>query len=178
MAVDGGDIESNIEITVEEGFKGCEKKVSLNVSGSKKTLSFKVPSGVADGARIKLTGQGHPGINGGKDGNLYLVVRLIQGKFILEKENLVSSLKLAPWEAALGSEVKFQTLDGKILVKVPPGIQSGNRIRVAQKGYQSHGGMRGDLYLKVDIVNPPILTPTERELYERLRKESNFIPLR
>lgn len=175
----GEDMEYDFEITPEEGFKGAEKRLKLMVNGREKTITFKIPPGITEGAKIKLAGQGHPGMNGGPNGDLYLKVKFKKGgRFEVNGLDLISTVDLSPWEAALGTEILFNTLDGRIVVKVPPGIQTDNRIRVANKGYRDRSGKRGDLYIKVRIVNPRVLTREERELYERLKQVSGFKPSR
>ena len=170
----GEDSEAAINITVQEGFNGAEKRISLRTSSGDRTISFKVPSGIRSGEKIKLTGQGNPGLNGGKNGDLYLMVEIVPGSGIeLDGANLQASMDMMPWEAALGAEMPFNTLDGRILVKVPPGIQTGNRIRVAGKGYRDKSGARGDLYIKARIVNPGVLTDKQRELYEKLKQTAS-----
>lgn len=170
----GEDSEAVIEITPEEGFSGTEKKVGLRTGNGEKTISFKIPAGIKQGEKIKLAGQGGMGMNGGKNGDLYLKINFKSGSNLeLDGINLISTLELAPWDAALGAEVPFNTLDGRIAVKIPPGIQNENKIRVAGKGYKDRNGTRGDLYLKIKIVNPSVLSREQRELYEKLRLVSD-----
>lgn len=174
LVYDGENIEAEIEITPEEGFNGVKKQVSLQTEKGVRNLSFKIPAGVRDGERIRLKGQGHPGSNGGRHGDLHLIVRFRQdGRFALEGQDLVTTLDLYPWDAALGGKVPVNTLDGRIIVNVPEGIQTDSRIRVAQKGYIDRKGKRGDLYLKARIVNPPHLDSGIRELYTQLKKAAN-----
>ena len=171
-AVDGEDIEAGIAITPEEGFSGTEKKISLRTEAGEKTITFKIPPGIKQGERIKLSGQGSPGINGGRSGDLFLKVSFKTGLFEIDNMNLLAALELSPWEAALGAEVHFKTVDGKIVVKVPPGIQTDNRIRVTGRGYKDRHGTRGDLYIRIKIVNPAALNSEQKELYEKLRNIS------
>lgn len=167
----GEDSEALISITVQEGFNGAEKRISLRTGGGDRTISFKIPSGIKNGEKIKLAGQGNPGFNGGQNGDLYLTVEIVPGGGLeLDGANLYASMDMMPWEAALGAGIPFDTLDGRILVSVPPGIQTGNRIRVAGKGYMDRSGARGDLYIKARIVNPTVLTDKQKELYEKLKK--------
>lgn len=167
----GQDREAEISVTPEEGFRGIEKRITVQGGGGEKTVSFKVPPGIKDGEKIKLAGQGSPGLNGGAPGDLYLMVKIKPGSgFELEGMNVNTTLDVYPWEAALGAEKAVETLEGKIIVKVPPGIQSDNKIRAAGKGYIDRIGSRGDLYIKIRIMNPKILTPEQRELYEKLQQ--------
>lgn len=170
----GEDSEAAINITVQEGFNGAEKRISFRTGSGDRTISFKIPSGIRNGEKIKLAGQGNPGFNGGKNGDLYLTVEIVAGGGLeLDGSNLQASMDMMPWEAALGAEISFDTLDGRILVRVPPGIQTGNRIRVAGKGYTDKSGTRGDLYIKARIVNPAVLTDKQRELYEKLKQTAS-----
>ena len=124
-----------------------------------------------DGEKIRLKGQGHPGSGGGKSGDLYLIVRFKPGeRFTLEGDDLTTTVDLYPWDAALGGKVPVATLDGRINVTIPAGIQTGSRIRAAGKGYPSRKGRQGDLYIKVRIVNPANLTTEMKGLYEKMKK--------
>ncbi|NLL05955.1 MAG: J domain-containing protein [Clostridiaceae bacterium] len=169
-AAKGSDVEAIIEILPEEGFVGIEKSVSIRGRNGEKSLSFKIPKGVKDGEKIRFKGQGRPGINGGSNGDLYLIVKFKKGsRFEIEGKDLFTTLDIMPWEAALGDEKPIETLDGRILIKIPPGIQTDNKIRVAGKGYTDRSGIRGDLYIKMRIVNPKIISPEVKKLYSKLR---------
>lgn len=175
----GEDIEAEIEITVEEGFSGAEKRIAINSGSREKTISFKIPPGIREEGKIKLAGQGGSGLNGGKNGDLYLKVKFKKtGGFQFDGMNLQTNVNITPWEAALGSEIPLKTIDGKIVVKIPPGIQSDNKIRVANKGYRDSKGKRGNLFIKVRIVNPSVLTKEEKGLYKKLKEVSKFQPTR
>lgn len=170
----GEDSEASIGITLQEGFKGAEKRISLRTAGRDRTISFKVPPGIRNGEKIKLAGQGGPGYNGGQNGDLYLTVEILPGSgFETDGANLQAVVDLMPWEAALGAEIPFNTLDGRILVSVPPGIRTDSRIRVTGKGYADRSGARGDLYIRVRIDNPRVLTGQQRELYEKLKQSDS-----
>lgn len=175
LVYDGEHIEAEIEITPEEGFSGGEKRIALQTQHGVKNYTFKIPKGVRDGEKIRLKGQGHPGTNGGKSGDLYLTVRFRPGEhFALEGQDLVASLDIYPWDAALGGKVPVKTLDGRIMVKIPEGLRPGSRIRVPGKGYADRAGKRGDLYIKPRIVNPAHLTAETKELYQKLKKASGY----
>jgi curved DNA-binding protein len=169
----GEDSEAVFEITPLEGFLGAERVISFRSAAGDKTISLKIPAGIKPGEKIKLSGQGNPGINGGKNGDLYLQVEFRKdAKFELDGLNLEAQVELYPWEAALGSKINFDTLDGKISVKIPAGIQTGNRIRVTGKGYKDRSGIRGDMYLRVKLMNPEKLDKTQIDLYEQLARNS------
>lgn len=172
-AAKGGDIEAVIEILPEEGFGGIEKSVSLRGRTGDKSFTFKIPKGVKDGEKIRLKGQGEPGTNGGPNGDLYLTVKFKKGsRFEIEGKDLLTTLDVMPWEAALGAEKPVYTMDGRILIKVPPGIQTDSKIRAAGKGYTDRSGSRGDLYIKVRIMNPKVMTQEIKELYVKLKEAS------
>ncbi len=169
----GQDNEALLEITPAEGFAGAEKRISLRTPTGERTISLRIPAGIRPEEKIKLAGQGGPGINGGSNGDLYLNVEFTKDSgFELNGLDLESPVALYPWEAALGSEISFNTLDGRISVKIPSGIQSGNKIRVTGRGYRDRSGTRGDLYLKVTLVNPERLNSAQLELYEKLSRIS------
>lgn len=171
MRMKGQDTESLLEISLRDGFSGAQRLVSLRTPSGDRTIALKVPAGIKPGEKIKLSGQGGPGVNGGPNGDLYLRVEFKKDEvFELNGINLEARLALYPWEAALGAEKPFDTIDGRISVRIPAGIQTDNKIRVAGKGYRDRSGSRGDLFLRIAIVNPPRLTKEQTELYEKLSK--------
>lgn len=170
FARDGADSEAEIAITIKEAFLGEEKKVTITNGASTRTISFKIPAGIQAGEKIKLSGQGEPGVNGGKNGNILMVVRFMEeDKFRISGLDLETTLDLMPWDAGLGSEMTIDTIDGRILVKIPAGVQTDSRIRVAGKGYKDTHGRRGDFFIKVRIVNPAYLSEELKEDYSRIR---------
>jgi curved DNA-binding protein len=170
---DGDNIEAEIEITPEEGAEGITQRIALQTSSGKKNITFKVPKGVRSGEKIRLKGQGNPGTGGGKSGDLILIVRFKSSpRFTIDGPDLITTVDLMPWDAALGAKVPVKTLDGRIMVTIPEGIQTDNKIRIAGKGYPARSGSRGDLYIKVRIVNPKTLSTKVRKLYEELRDAS------
>jgi curved DNA-binding protein len=167
---DGRHVEAEIEITPEEGAAGVEKRISLQTDTGTRTIDFKVPRGVKDGETIRLKGQGYAGAGGGASGDLRMTVKLVpSARFTPEGNDLVTAADVYPWDAALGGKHTVDTLDGRIAVKIPAGIQPGSRIRVAGKGYPVRSGKRGDLFIKVRIVNPAHLTGEQKKLYEKLK---------
>ena len=170
---DGENIEAEIEITPEEGASGIEKRIALQTSVGTKNLTFKVPRGVRSGEKIRLKGQGSPGSSGGKSGDLHLIVRIVpSARYMIDGADLITTIELMPWDAALGAKMRVTTLDGRIMITIPAGVQTDSKIRIADKGYPVRSGKRGDLYIKVRIVNPKELTDETKTLYERLRKAS------
>ena len=171
MKMRGGDTESVLEISLADGFNGAEKLISLRGADGGKKISLRIPAGIKQGEKIKLAGQGNPGINGGPNGDLYLRIEFRKDPvFELKGLDLEARLQLYPWEAALGAEKSFDTLDGRISVRIPAGVQTDSRIRAAGKGYRDKSGKRGDLFLRVAIVNPQRLNREQLELYEKLSR--------
>lgn len=172
----GQDVESEIEVTLKEAYEGATRRISLRVGNEYKTISVKIPKGMIPGKKIKIKGQGSPGINGAP-GDLYLKVKLSQDdQFKLEGLDIISEVRLTPWEALFGAKVVVSTLDGKVKVKVPAGIQSGQKIRIPRKGYRDMKGNNGDMYIEARIINPTHITREEKELYKKLKDISNFNP--
>lgn len=170
ISQNGSDSEAEISITPEEGFHGHERRVSFKGATSDKTISFKIPAGIKPGEKIKLTGQGEPGSNGGKNGNLFIKISFTEdGKLKVDGLDLEMGLDLMPWDAALGSETTVAIIDDTILLKTPPGIQTDGKIRVAGKGYKDRSGKRGNLYIKVRIMNPKVISSELRELYQKMK---------
>ncbi len=170
FAQDGGDVEAEISITLKEAFNGIEKKVNLKSNTTEKTISFKIPAGIKEGGKIKLSGQGEKGVNGGSNGDLLIKINfIVDAKFAIKELDLETTLELMPWDAALGSDATVETIDGKIMVKTPAGIQTDKKIRVVGKGYKDTHGRRGDLYIRVKIVNPRILSDELKAEYLKIK---------
>jgi curved DNA-binding protein len=165
----GQDIDARVEIGIREAFRGGEQTIALQMESGTKTVKFKIPAGIQSGEKIKLSGLGGPGIGKGKAGNLYLEIILKpEAGFSLDGSDLIKTIEVYPWQAALGDEIQVATLDERLKVKVPAGIQSGGKLRVAARGYPMKNGKRGALSLVVHIVNPAHLTEDMKKLYEQL----------
>ena len=177
-SIKGEDIETEISIKLEEAYTGIEKKISLRaVNGKMKCFSIKIPSGIRNGEKIRLTGQGKNGQHGGKNGDLFIKVNIENNKkFKLEGYDLTTDLYITPWEAALGKRLNIQSIEEQVSVYVPAGIESGERIKIPKKGYKDGQGGRGNLVAEVKIVVPKELTTKERELFEKLKEVSTYNP--
>jgi len=168
----GRDYEATIQLTLEQAHRGTQVELALE-----KPVTARIPKGAADGQRLRLRGQGGKGINGGRDGDLYLdIVLAPHPLYRPDGHDLSLDLPLAPWEAALGATVEVPTLDGRVALKVPPQTAAGAKLRLARRGLAKPGGGEGDLYAVVKIVNPTVLTERERELFASLAGESRFDP--
>src|SRR5262249_42614759 len=169
----GADVEADILVTLEEALRGSTRTVSLRRTGSNRVETYQVknPLGVHEGQRIRLVGQGEAGARGGKSGDLFLRVRLAKHPdFSVEGSDLIHEVKVAPWQTALGTELKVPTLEGTVRLKIPPGTQGGQRFRLREHGLPGISGARGDLYVVVQINIPKKLTEREREIWSQLAK--------
>ena len=174
----GENIETKIDISIEEGFYGAEKKISLRTtSGKMKTFTIKIPRGIRNCEKIRLLGQGKKGKNGGKSGDLLININIIDSpKYKLKGYDIYTDLYLTPWEAALGTRVNIQTIDEEISVIVPQGIASGEHLKVPEKGYLNGQGGRGNFIAEVKIMIPKEMTSEEQKLFEKLNNISKFNP--
>ena len=180
-AVKGENIETEINITIEDGFYGTEKTIGLrDIEGKTRTMTVKIPEGIQDGEKIRLIGQGKEGKNGGKNGDLYIKINIEDGKkFKLNGADLYTTIPISPWEAALGGKAKVNSIDDtKTQIYIPSGIQSGETIEIPQKGYKNPKGERGNLIAQIKIVVPEKLTKEETEMFKRLKEISKFNPRR
>jgi curved DNA-binding protein len=169
----GADVEADIMVPLEEALHGSTRTVSLRRAGSNKveTYQVKIPRGVHEGQRIRLRGQGEAGARGGKSGDLFLRVRLARHPdFVVEGSDLIHEVKIAPWQAVLGTELVVPTLEGNVRLKIPPGTQGGQRFRLRGRGLPGASGKRGDLYVVVQINIPKKITEREKELWSELAK--------
>ncbi len=166
----GQDVEAEIQVSLQEAYKGAKKQITLDTGTGKRSLSVNIPSGILTGKKIKLKGQGAPGPAGAK-GDLYLKVNMIPDKNLkLNALNLDTNIEIYPWDAYFGCKKVIHTLDGKIMLNIPPKIQTGKKIKVAGKGYKNMNGKTGDLFVEIKIVNPSSLSPELEELYKKLKE--------
>lgn len=174
----GEDVETEIEITLEEAFYGKTKKISLRtVSGNMKTITVKVPAGIRNKERIRLIGQGKKGPKDEKPGDLFIKVKVLENnRFILRGYDLYTKVLITPWEAALGSKIKIQGIDDTEEIKIKGGMTSGEQIVVENKGFKDGKGRRGNLICEVQIMIPREITEEEAEKYRELQTISTYNP--
>ncbi len=182
----GQDIETELPIFLEETLSDEKKTISFQLphydtdgrrlTDVKKTLNVKIPKGVTEGERIRLKGQGGPGIGEGQNGDLYLHIRLVPHPlFDVEGHNLIITVPIAPWEAILGTKIEIPTLSGNINLTLPANSQTGKRMRIKGKGLTSKTGM-GDLYAILKIVVPDQTDEETRQLWKTLSEKTLFNP--
>lgn len=170
----GADQEAELELSLEEAYRGGRHRISLGP----RSYEVTIPSGVVDGQRIRLGGEGGRG-RGGPPGDLYLVVRIApHPRFRLSGRDITVDLPLAPWEAALGAAVPVETPGGEAKVIVPAGSSSGRRLRLRGQGLPNPRGTPGDLYAEVKVMVPDQLSEAERGLFDELSRVSTFDPRR
>jgi len=180
----GEDHHARIQIGVEDSYTGITRGSSLrlpevtpegHVGTKDRTLSVKIPKGVHAGQRIRLAGQGGPGLGNGKSGDLYLEIEFnAGGKYRVEEKDVHMALQIAPWEAALGATVTVPIPTGNIDLKVPAGSAQGGRLRLKGKGLPSKAP--GDLYVELEVVLPPADSDESKALYRKMQEELAFDP--
>ena len=179
----GNDVEADLLVTLEDALRGSKRTVTLRRPAQDggddrlDTYNVKIPSGVHEGQRIRLAGQGGAGHGGAAAGDLYLRVRLARHPdFSVEGADLNFDLDLAPWEAVLGVSVKIPALDGQTSLRVPAGTAAGSRLRLRGLGLPREDKTRGDLYATVKVQVPATVSDEERAEWEKLASVSKFQP--
>ena len=177
-AVKGENIETEISVSIDDAFIGAEKKIVLkDINGNDKVIAVKIPEGIGNGQKIKITGEGKKGKNGGKNGDLFITVNIKNDEnFELQGQDVKTKLYLTPWEAALGAKVNVNGLREIETIYVPAGVQTKEEIVLKNKGYKNTNGQRGNLIVEIEIVVPKKLTKEETELFQKLQKISKFMP--
>lgn len=182
--VRGRDAELELPIFLEETVKETAKTVEYQipvvengqVKHITKRLNVKIPQGVMDGERIRLKGQASPGVGGAPAGDLYLHIRLVPHPlFDVEGHNLIVTVPVAPWEAALGCKVTVPTLDGKISLTIAPNTPTGKKLRIKGKGLKGKT-VTGDLYGIVKVVMPSDASEQTKRLWQQLADTVSFDP--
>ncbi|HEX7037399.1 MAG TPA: DnaJ C-terminal domain-containing protein [Pseudomonadales bacterium] len=172
----GADEHARVGITLEEAYRQDRVEITVPRRGQPpRRLRVKIPTGISDGKRVRLKGQGGPGIGGGEPGDLFVEFRLVpHPRFRPEGRDIHYELPVTPWEAALGAELTVPTLGGDVKLKVPPGSQSGNRLRLKGRGLP--GDPPGDQYVTLKVVLPKPTKAEHRKLYEQMAETMNFDP--
>jgi len=172
----GADLHGNISIGLEDAYKGTVKEIQLPSSHTEKqTLRVKIPAGAKSGQQLRLAGQGQPGVGGGSKGDLYLTINIDKHSvFDVMGNDIYVTLPISPWEAALGTTIMAPTLGGNVDLKIPPGSQGGQTLRLKKRGLP--GAAHGDQYVILKIVIPQPTTDAARELYKTMAKEMPFNP--
>jgi curved DNA-binding protein len=172
----GADEHARVGITLEEAFRRDSVEISVaQPGGAARRLRVRIPSGISDGKRVRLKGQGGPGVGGGEAGDLFVEFRLVpHPRFRPDGSDVHYELPISPWEAALGADIEAPTLAGGVKLKVPPNSQSGTRLRLKGRGLP--GEPPGDQYVTLRVVLPKADTPERRALYQQMAETMHFDP--
>jgi curved DNA-binding protein len=180
QAFNGEDQHVDIALDLSQAYEGSERTLQLasyriNEQGQAipetRTLSVKIPKGVAQGQMIRLSGQGSPGFGGGKAGDLFMHVNITQADdMVLSGRDVTMPVFVSPWEAALGGEVEVKTPAGMLTVNIPAGSVAGRKLRLRGKGIPAHHskGTAGDLYIKLNIAIPSAVTEPQKQAWQAL----------
>ena len=161
----GRDQRAKLEITLEDSYEGATRSVTIG----KRTLSVKIPKGITAGQTIRLAGQGTRG------GNLLLEVEFApHAEFNIDGRDVLVSVPVAPWEAALGAKVPVPTLGGRVELTIPAASQGGRRLRLKGRGLP--GTTPGDQLVTLEIQAPPVRNDVDREFYQKMAKHFDFDP--
>jgi curved DNA-binding protein len=180
----GEDHHAKVLVDLEDTYEGATRSISLrppevdangHVVTKDRTLNVKIPRGIQQGQRIRLTGQGSPGYSGGTAGDLYLEVELKpHRRYTHNGADVYLALPVTPWEAALGATVKVPTPKGSVDLKITAGSRSGRKLRLKGRGIPS--ATPGDLYVTIEITLPPADSDTAKALYQKMRTELDYNP--
>ena len=180
----GADHHLKLDITLEEAYGGGSKTIQFSqksVGGDRlakpemKKLKINIPKGVASGQKIRLGKQGQPAPNGGEAGDLYLEMNILPHRYFkLDNQDITLRLPVTPWEAASGASLKVPTLHGDVELKIKPGAQSGQKMRLKGKGMP--GRHTGDQFVEILIQTPPADNDKAKEFYSEMQKQFDFNP--
>lgn len=167
----GRDVQAHVKIDLHTAFAGGRTRLALqDAGGNERVLEVKIPAGIQSGQVIRLAGQGQAGTLGAPAGDLLLEVALRDDpRFHLDGRNVVYVLPIAPWEAALGASIAVPTLGGAVDMRIPPGSQSGRKLRL--KGRGMPGTPPGDQLVELSIRAPAAETKAQRSAYEALEAQ-------
>jgi curved DNA-binding protein len=162
------DVEAKLTLPLEKAYQGGRQRIRLEDGRS---IEVEMPGGMIDGQKIRLKGQGLEG------GDLYLKIAIARHPFFkIQGADIFCIVPVTPSEAIVGGAIEVPTIDGLVKMTVPKGVKSGQRLRLANKGYPVSPKGRGDQLVEIQIVNPPEPSPEEWELYQKIREIETFKP--
>jgi curved DNA-binding protein len=180
----GADHQLKLDISLEEAYEGGAKTIQFSqkaVAGGRpgmpemKKLKINIPGGVSNGQKIRLGKQGGPASDGGEAGDLYLEMNILPHRYFkLDNNDVMLRLPVTPWEAAVGTTLKVPTLGGDVELKIKPGMQSGQKMRLKGKGMC--GREQGDQFVEVMIQTPPADSKQAEQFYVEMEKQFDFNP--
>ena len=170
FAMPGADLETDLPVSLREAFTGTRRTLTLpDATGQSRQIEVRIPAGVRDGERLRVKGKGSPGRGGGPPGDLFFHVHIAPHPVFQRKNaDILITLPLWPWETVLGTELPVPTLAGSVRLKIPPGSQPQQRLRLKGKGLPKRTGGHGDQFVILEIVTPKAPSLEERQLYEQL----------
>lgn len=174
--IPGTDYQTHVRIHLEDAYHGTVQAFKLSSpDGGSQTIRVKIPAGIKSGQKIRVAGQGGPGRAGGSKGDLYVTVNIAKHPvFDVRGKDVYMTLPIAPWEAALGAHITVPTLGGSVDLKVPPGSQGGQTLRLKKRGMP--GQSPGNQYVMLKIVIPQPSTDEQRALYQKMQEQMSFNP--
>jgi DnaJ-class molecular chaperone len=174
--VRGQDIHAELVIPFEVAATGGKQTFSISYGGRRKTFSVRIKPGIEEGEKIRLRGQGSPGIGGGPPGDLILTVHIAPHPvFKREGLDIISKVKLNLAQALLGTKILVDTVQGKkVQLRIPPGSQNGQRFRLKGMGIRTEDGRVGDHYVEIEVVLPEYLNDEQRRLIEEFARISGM----
>ncbi|MCW9013875.1 MAG: DnaJ domain-containing protein [Gammaproteobacteria bacterium] len=180
----GEDHHAKVVIDLEDAYQGATRSIVLqapeldssgHVINKQRTLNVKIPKGVKQGQRIRLSGQGSPGMGGGPAGDLYLIIEFRpDSMFRVDGHDVYLDLPVTPWEAALGASVKVPTPVGPVDLKIAAGTPGGRKLRLKGRGIPA--STPGDLYVITQITLPPADSDAAKALYQKMAQELAYNP--
>ncbi|MEL6910434.1 MAG: DnaJ C-terminal domain-containing protein [Cyanobacteria bacterium J06629_2] len=169
------DSEASLTLSFSEAFHGTQKQFLLG----NETVKVRIPAGAKSGSRLRIKGKGQTSSLSGQRGDLYLNIQLQPHPlFKFKGDNLVAEIPITPEEAVLGASITVPTPDGKVELKIPQGVDSGQSLRLKGKGWRKSNSQRSDLMAQLKIVTPKDLSSAEQEYYQKLMQASSFNPRR
>lgn len=155
------DTEADLTLSLEDAYKGGTYTLTIG----RKTINVRLPKGITEGSQIKLPGKSDGG------GDIYVNIHIAPHKiFTVDGNDLTRDVKVPVWDAVLGKDIHVDTLEGSVTVKMPPGIQDGQKLRLRGKGLPKRDGSNGDMYVRVRIEIPRHLNSKQNELWQELAK--------
>lgn len=166
----GADVEASVQIDFRTAALGGSQVIHLTRhDGARDHLKVKIPAGIDEGQRIRLAGKGHPGARGGPTGDLHVRVTVAEDPIFRRKgRDLEIELPVTVGEALLGARVEVPTLTGRVTLSVPPGSQTGRKLRMGGKGITDRAGLSGDLFAIIRVVVPEVGPEEARAAAEAL----------
>lgn len=174
----GSDASATVEISFMEAIHGTQQNLSIQRAGKTEKIQVKIPAGVDNGSRVRIAGKGNPGINGGKNGDLYLIIQVTpHPEFWREGSDIYIDVPITIYSATLGGSIEVPTISGSAKMKIPSGTHSGQRFRLPGKGAPILGKKgTGDQYAVVQIVPPTHLDNQVKTALEGLAQSHPYTP--